>query len=156
MCIRRSELIYRYRVETRCTFLVRSRPWSWRSSFMGLPAPCSVCHYEPLTLVLLQGSQLIEKIRECTLFSTVQVHTQTSPPGLGILLPQRIPMGNTNFHELPKSFKVCSAARHLAHNFQVILDSCIPRLDFLPRIHDSRFSTVSRSRELEKTHVSLT
>jgi len=44
-------------------------------AFLGHPAPCSACYYEPLSLVLLQGTQLIEKIRESMLLLTVQVHT---------------------------------------------------------------------------------
>jgi len=64
-------------------------------------------------------------------------------------------MGNTNFHEFPKSFLGRSAARHLAQSFQVIIHSCILRLDFLACIHDSRFSMVSRSRESQQTHVFL-
>jgi hypothetical protein len=38
---------------------------------LGHPAPCSVRYYEPLTLVLLQGVQWIEKIGECALLPTV-------------------------------------------------------------------------------------
>jgi len=69
--IQRSKLIYRYRSETPCTRLVRSRRWSWRGRFLGSLAPCSVCHYEPLTFILLEGAQLIEKDRECMLLPTV-------------------------------------------------------------------------------------
>jgi len=64
-------------------------------------------------------------------------------------------MSNTNFHELPKSLKICSAARHLAQSFQVLFHSCIACLVFLPRIHHTGFSIVSRSREPQKTHVFL-
>ena len=71
VCVARSDPIYRYRNETPCTLLVRSGRWSWRSPFLGLPAPCPVCYYEPLTFILIQGAQLIEKIRERTLLPTV-------------------------------------------------------------------------------------
>ena len=130
VCIRCSELIYRYRNETPCALLVRSCRRSWWTSFLGHPAPCSARYYEPLTFILFEGTQLIEKIRECTRFPTIQVHTQTSPPGLCILIPQCIPMSNANFHEFLTSLKVCSAARHLVHSFKVLLDSCISRLIF--------------------------
>ena len=65
-------------------------------------------------------------------------------------------MRNTNFHEFQKRFKVRSAASHLAQSFPVILHSIVLRLNFLPCIHDSRFSIVSRSREPQQTHVFLT
>jgi len=71
VCIRCSELIYRYRAGTLCALFVRSCPWSWRSLVRDHPATCSVCYNQPLTLVLLQGAQLIEKIRKCPLLTTV-------------------------------------------------------------------------------------
>jgi len=146
MCIRCSELIYRYRNKSPCALLVRSRRWSWCTPFFGFPASCSVCDYEPLNFILLQRTQLIEKIRERPLFPAVSIHSQTSPPGLGILLPQRIPMRNANFHKLPKSFKVRASARRLAQRFQVLFHSCIPRSSFLPRIRYTRFPVESRCR----------
>jgi len=79
-----------------------------------------------------------------------------SPPGLGILFPQRLPVSRANFHEFPKRLTVCSAARHLAQSFQVILHSCILRNNFLPCIHYTGFSMVPCSRESQKTHVFLT
>jgi len=36
--------------------------------FLGHPAPCSVRHHEYLTLVLLQGAQLIEKLANARCF----------------------------------------------------------------------------------------
>jgi len=123
VCIGRSELMYRYREETPCALFVCSCRWNWRSPFFRRRAPCSVRYYEPLTFILLQGAQLIEKIRERPLLPTIQIHSQTSPPGLGILLPQRLPMSSANFHEFPKSFKVRSSASHLAQSFHVILHS---------------------------------
>jgi len=155
VCIGRSELIYRYYNKTPCTLLARSCRWSWCTPFLGLPSPCSVCHYQPLIFILLQGTQLIEKIRERPLLSTIQIHSQTSPPGLCILLPQRISMRNANFHEFPKSSKVRSSARHLAQSFQVILHSYIPCSNFLPCIHCSRFSIVYCSREPQKRRMSF-
>jgi hypothetical protein len=86
VCIRCSKLIYRYCNETPCTLLAYPRRWSWSSPCLGLPSPCPRRYYGPLTFILLQGTQLIEKIRECTLLPTVQVHSQTSPPRLCILL----------------------------------------------------------------------
>jgi len=71
VCIGRSELIYRYRNETPCTLLVHPRRWSWCTPLLGLPSACSVRYYEPLTFILLQGAQLIENFRECTLPPTV-------------------------------------------------------------------------------------
>jgi len=68
VCIRRSELIYRYRNETPCVLLVRSRRWSWCTPFLGLPVPCSVRYYEPLIFILLQGTQLIEKFANARCF----------------------------------------------------------------------------------------
>jgi len=65
-------------------------------------------------------------------------------------------MSNANFHEFPKSFKVRALARHLAHSFQVIPHSCIPRLDIFPRIRYTGFSIVSRSRGPQKKHIFLT
>jgi len=44
-----------------------------------------------------------------------------------------------NFHEFQKSLNVRSVARHIAHSFQVLSHSCIPFLDFFPRIHSTRF-----------------
>jgi len=123
---------------------------------LGLPSPCSVRYYESLTFILLQGAQQIEKVRECTLLPTIQIHSQSNPPGLGLLFPQRIPVSNTKFHEFPKSLNVRSSARHLAHSFQVLFHSFIPCSNFLPRIHYTGFSIVSRSREPQKTHVFLT
>jgi len=52
--------------------------------FFRNPSPCSVCYYGPLTVVLLLGAELFEKIRERPLPTTVQPHTQTSPPGIWI------------------------------------------------------------------------
>jgi len=78
VCIGYSELIYRYRNETPCARLIHSCRWSWPRPFLGLPAPCSVRYYEPLTLILLQGAQLIEKVDECTLPPTVQIHSHTA------------------------------------------------------------------------------
>jgi len=156
VCIRCSELTDRYCNIPVCALLVRSRRWSWCTHFLGLPSPCSVGYYEPSSLVLFEGTQLNEKVHECTLLTTIQIHSQTSPPGLGILLPQRIRMGNTNFHGFPKNSTVRASARHLAQSFQVILHSCIPRTYFVPRIRYARFSTLSRSREPQKTHVFLT
>jgi len=63
VCLRGSELIFMYRDETPCALLVCSCRWSRRNSFLGLPAPCSVRYYAPMTFGLFQGSQLIEKIR---------------------------------------------------------------------------------------------
>jgi hypothetical protein len=123
VCIGRSKLICRYRNKTPCARLVRSCRWSWRSPFLGHPSPWSVRYYEPLTLIPIRGAQLIEKIGECTLLPTIKIHSQMSLPRLCILLPRRIPMGNTNFHEFPKSFKVGSSAGHLAQSLQVILHS---------------------------------
>jgi len=71
VCTRCSELIYRYRDETPCALLLRSCRWSWCSPFLGLPSACSVRYYEPLTFILLQGTQLIEEVRERPLPSTV-------------------------------------------------------------------------------------
>jgi len=121
LCIGLSEHIYRYRSEKPCALLVRSRRWRWRSPFLGLPSPCPIRYYEHLTFILFEGAQLIEKIRDRPLLTNIQIHTQTSPPGLGILPPQCIPMTSTNFHKLPKSFKVRSAARHFAQGFKVLL-----------------------------------
>jgi len=71
VCKRRSELIYRYRNKTPCALLVHPRRWSWCTPFLCLPAPCSVRYYEPLNFILLQGAQLIAKIRERALPPTV-------------------------------------------------------------------------------------
>jgi hypothetical protein len=155
VCIRCSELIYRYRNETPCALLVHPRRWSWRSSFLRRSSPCSVCYSEPLTFILLQGTQLIETIRERSLLPTIRIHMQTSQPGICILLPQYIPMSNANFHKFPKRFKVCSSDGHLAQSFHEILHSCVPSLDILPRIRYTRFSIVCRSREPQKTRIFL-
>jgi hypothetical protein len=111
VCIGRSELIHRYCNKTPCTLFECSCRWSWRSPFLGHLAPCSVRHYQPLIFILLQGAQRIEKIRERPLLTTIQIHSQTNPPRLCILLPQCIPMGNAIIHEFQKSFQVRSSAR---------------------------------------------
>jgi len=98
-------------------------------------------------LILLQGDQPTEKVRECVMLTTAQIHTQTRPPGLCILALQRHRMSNTNFHEFQKSLNVRSSARHHAQSFQVILHSYIPRNDLLPCIHYTGFSIVSLSLE---------
>ena len=46
-------------------------------------------------------------------------------------------MRYANFREFPKTSIVRSAARRLAHSYQVLFHICIPRLDLLPCIHDS-------------------
>jgi len=66
-----SELTYRFSDITLCTLLVRSCRWSGYAPFYGRPAPCSVANYEPVTLDLLQGAQLMENIGECPLLPTV-------------------------------------------------------------------------------------
>jgi len=116
--------------------------------FLGHPAPCSIRYCEPLTLVLFEGAERIEKVGERSLFPTAQDQSLTSPPGLWILLPQRLPMSNTNFYGFPRSLKVRSSARQLAQSFQMLLHCGIPRLDFLPRIQYSRFSMVFLCLEL--------
>jgi hypothetical protein len=65
-------------------------------------------------------------------------------------------MRNENFHELPKSLKVYSAARHLAQSFKVLFDSCIPCPDFRLRIYYTGFSVMPLSLELKNTYVFLT
>jgi len=142
-----SELICRYCDETLCAFFIRSRRWSGCTPVLGYLAPCSECDCGPLTPALLQGAQRIEKVGKCSLLPAVWIHTRTSPPELGILSSQRPPMRYANFREFPKTSTVRSAARRLAHSYQVLFHICIPRLDFLPCIHDSRFSIVSCSRE---------
>jgi hypothetical protein len=106
-------------------------------------------------LILFQGDQPIEKVRECVMLTTAQIHTQTSPPGLCILALQRHGMSNTNFQEFQKSLDVRSSARHHAQSFQVIHHSYITRNDLLPCIHYTGFSIVSLSRKPQKTHIFL-
>jgi len=135
-----------------CTFMSSELA----KSFLGLPAPCSVRYYQPMAFILLHGTELTKKVRDCTLLPTIQIHTQTSPPGLCILLPQRIPTSNANIHEFQKRGYVRAAARHLAQSFQVLFHSCISASKFLPRILYNGFSIVSCSREPQQTHVFLT
>ena len=47
----------------------------------GGSATCNVRYYKPSTLVLYEGAQLIKKVRECTLFSTVQKLYADEPTG---------------------------------------------------------------------------
>jgi hypothetical protein len=68
VCIRCLKLVYRYRGKTPCALLIRSCRWSWRSPFLGLPSPCSVRYYEPLTFILFEGTQLIEKFANARCF----------------------------------------------------------------------------------------
>jgi len=72
------------------------------------------------------------------------------------LFPQRLVMSKANVHELPESFKVRSTAFHLVDRFQMDPHSCVAHLTLFPRIHYFRFSVISRSRELQNTHVFLT
>jgi hypothetical protein len=106
-------------------------------------------------LILFQGVQPIEKVRECVMLTTARIHTQTTPAGLCILALQRHGMSNTDFHEFQKSLNVRSSARHHAQSLQVILHSYIPRNDLLPCIHYTGFSIVSLSRKPQKTHIFL-
>jgi len=94
-------------------------------------------------------------VNACSL-PTIQAQTQTSSRKFGVRVPQRHVMRSTSVHDLWKILKVRMSDRHLAHSFPVILHSCIPCLNFLPCIHDSRFSIVSRAREPQKSHISLT
>jgi len=102
-----------------CALLVRSCRWSWCTPFLGHPATCPVCYYEPLAPVLREGAQLIEKAGVCSLLPTVQVHTQTSPPELCAFFPKALVISCVNAHNLSKRFNVGSAARHPADRFQI-------------------------------------
>jgi len=92
-------------------------------------APCSECYHESLTLVLLEGAQLIEQVGECTLLPTVQVDTLTSAPALGVLFPHLLGMSNANFHGLLKSLKARTSARHIAELLlpDIVLQTDLPR-----------------------------
>ena len=61
VCIQCSKSIYRYYNKTPCALRIRSRRGIWCTPLLGRPAPCSVRYYEPLTFILLQGTQFTEK-----------------------------------------------------------------------------------------------
>ena len=81
VCIRRSKLIYRYHNKMPCKLLVRPRRWSWRGPIFRRRTPCPISHNQPLTFILLQVAQMIEKVGKCPLLPTMQIHTQNGPTG---------------------------------------------------------------------------